>query len=137
MRKVFIKDLAEARAKSLFTKDFFLTVTDSWYLDELFRFENNTKKTLGKNPRRTEKDYYMELMSNLFNSYEDKFYSGPLAQNAYGECINCFDKLLRIIEQSNKKFSQFDIDEDTIKKIKDLGNIFVYKHNEFCEDANK
>ena len=136
MRKVFIKDLAEARAKSLFTKDFFLTVTDSWYLDELFRFENKTKEMFGKNPRRTEKDYYMELMSNLFNSYEDKFYSGPLAQSAYGECINCFDKLLRIIEQSNKKFSQFNIDEDTIKKIKDLGNIFVYKHNEFCSQNN-
>lgn len=31
-------------------------------------------------------------------------------------------------------YSKFNIDEDTIKQLKTIGNIFVKKHNEFCKD---
>ena len=35
---------------------------------------------------------------------------------------------------ANEKLHQFNIDEDTIKEIKRIGNIFVDKHNEFCKN---
>lgn len=35
----FIKKLAEIRAQEIFTPEYFEKVTDSWYLDEKFRFE--------------------------------------------------------------------------------------------------
>lgn len=49
----FIKSLAELRAKEIFTKDFFRTYTDSWYLDELFRFENQCVDTKDVNLQKT------------------------------------------------------------------------------------
>lgn len=132
MSESFIKHLAKTRAEELFTKEYFLKVTDSWFLDELFRFEGCQIGVEAREPNEDEKDIYMKYMSQFFDEYKDKWYSGPLAQDCYSQCIDCFDKLLKLIDYGNKKFQEFNIDDDTIKKIKDLGNVFVNKHNEFC-----
>ena len=133
MKESFIKKLAEARAQEIFTAEYFKHVTDSWYLDEKFRFEQMQVAPDWNNPTKEEADIYMKYLDKLFDSYRDKYYGGPLAQDAYGKCIDCVDKILKVIEYGNKNYHLFEIDDETIKKIKDIGNIFVKKHNEFCE----
>ena len=133
MTKEFIQKLAQKRAKEIFTPEFFQHVTDSWYLDEKFRFEDLQVGSEGRKPRKNEVDIYMKYLDDLFRKYEDRFYPEVLAQNCYGSCINYFKKIFEFIDYGNKTYSQFNIDEDTIQKLKDLANIFVYKHNEFCE----
>lgn len=133
MKESFIKKLAFYRAKKIFTPEYFKTVTDSWYLDELFVFEEFKIGKEERKPTEEEKDIYMKELSNLFDDYRDRYYGEPLAQDCYSKCIDCFDKLLNIIEYGNEKCRCFEIDEETIKKVKNLGNIFVNKHNEFCK----
>lgn len=133
MTENFIKHLAEDRAEKIFTKEYFTTVTDSWYLDELFRFKGLKVGTKERKPTDDEADIYMKFLDKLFDKYKDKFYSGPLAQDAYSKCIDYIDKILKVIEYGNEKYSEFSIDDELIRKIKDIGNIFVNKHNEFCK----
>lgn len=136
MSEEFIKKLAELRAQEIFTAEYFQTVTDSWYLDEKFRFEQMQVGPNWNNPTKKEADIYMKYLDDLFDSYKDKFYSGPLAQDAYGRCIDYIDKILKVIEYGNTKYIEFNIDEDTIKEIKRIGNIFVNKHNAFSPKQN-
>ena len=133
MNKEFILKLAQKRAEELFTPEFFQHVTDSWYLDEKFRFEGLQVGLKGRHPNKNEANIYMGYLDDLFKEYEDKFYPDALAQSCYGSCINHFKKIFEFIDYGNKTYSQFNIDEETIQKLKDLANIFVYKHNEFCK----
>ena len=133
MEKEFILQLAQKRAEELFTTDFFQHVTDSWYFDEKVRFECLQDRLENSNSIKDEVDIYMKYLDAMFIEYEDKFYPYELAQNCYGECINHFSNILGLINYGNKTYSQFNIDEDTIKKLKELANIFAYKHNEFCD----
>ena len=132
MEKEFILKLAQKRAEELFTTDFFHHVTDSWYFDEKLRFEHLRVDLENSHPTKDDVDIYMKYLDDLFREYENKLYSYELAQNCYGTCINHFTKIFKIIDYGNKTCSHFNIDEDTIKKLKELANIFVYKHNEFC-----
>lgn len=136
MEKEFILKLAQKRAKELFTTDFFHHVTDSWYFDEKLRFEHSRVDLENSHPIKDDVDIYMKYLDDLFREYENKLYSYELAQNCYGTCINHFTKIFKIIDYGNKTCSHFNIDEDTIKKLKELANIFVYKHNEFCEQIS-
>ena len=111
---------------------YFQHVTDSWYFDEKLRFEHSRVDLENSHPTKDEVDIYMKYLDDLFIEYEDKLYPYELAQNCYGECINHFMNIFELIDYGNKTYSQFNIDEDTIKKLKELANIFVYKHNEFC-----
>ena len=133
MEKEFILKLAQKRAEELFTTDFFHHVTDSWYFDEKLRFEHLRVDLENSNPTKDDVDIYMKYLDDLFREYENKLYSYELAQNCYGTCINHFTKIFKIIDSGNKTCSHFNIDEDTIKKLKELANIFFYKHNKFCE----
>lgn len=135
MKESFIQKLAEARADCIFQHDYYMQVTDSWYLDEKFRFEDLHVGPEGRKPTQKEADIYMKYLADLFEKYKDKWYGDALAQNAYGECINHFREILNIITAANKTYHQFNIDEETIKDIKRIGNIFVAKHNEFCKDG--
>lgn len=135
MSEDFIKNIALARAKKIFTRKFFETCTDSWYLDEKFYFEGLKVGINERKPTKKESNIYMKYLDELFDSYKDKFYSGPLAQDAYGKCIDCIDKILKVIEYGNNKYSEFNIDENTIKEIKRIGNIFVTKHNKFSPNV--
>ena len=136
MEKEFILKLAQKRAEELFTTDFFHHVTDSWYFDEKLRFEHSRVDLENSHPTKDDVDIYMKYLDDLFREYENKLYSYELAQNCYGTCINHFTKIFKIIDYGNKTCSQFNIDEDTIKKLKELANIFVHKHNEFCEQIS-
>ena len=136
MEKEFILKLAQKRAEELFTTDFFHHVTDSWYFDEKLRFEHSRVDLENSHPTKDDVDIYMIYLDDLSREYENKLYSQELAQNCYGTCINHFIKIFKIIDYGNKTCSQFNIDEDTIKKLKELANIFVYKHNEFCEQIS-
>ena len=89
MTERFIKNLANSRADNIFTAEYYKHVTDSWYLDEKFRFEDLEVEPEGRKPTEEEADIYMKYL-----------------------CI----------------------DEDTIKQLKTIANIFVKKHNEFCKD---
>ena len=133
MNKEFILELAQKRAEELFTTDFFQHVTDSWYFDEKLRFEHSRVDLENRHPTKDEVDIYMKYLDDLFIEYESKLYSCELAQNCYGKCINHFTKIFELIDYGNKTYYKFNIDEDTIKKLKELANIFVYKHNKFCE----
>ena len=134
MSNEFIKKLAELRAKEIFTAEYYKHVTDSWYLDEKFLFEDAQVGPEGRKPTKKEADIYMGYLSDLFEEYKDKWYGGALAQDHYARCIDFFKQIFDTIEIGNKKCSQFNIDDETIHKLKDLANIFVYKHNEFCKN---
>lgn len=127
MKKEDIIKAAQERAKEIFTQEYFVHVTDSWYYDEMFEFENKFGRVTHK-----EKNIYIDEMARLFDEYEDRYYAEVNAQVAYGDCIDCIDKLLRVIDKS-QRYSKFEVDEKTIQSIKDIGNIFVNKHNEFCK----
>jgi len=133
MKKEFVYKLAELRADEIFTKEYFLHVTDSWYFDELAEFKSKKYGIDGRRPTKQENEWYGDAISDLFDKYKEKFYAGELAQDCYGRCIDNFDKIFKCIEYGNKYYSKFNIDEETIQKLKDLANIFVYKHNEFCK----
>lgn len=133
MSKEFIKKLAESRAAEIFTSEFYLHVTDSWYLDEKFRFEDLKVGSEGRKPTKKEADIYMGYLADLFEKYRDKWYGDVLAQDYYARCIGFFHQIFDTIEIGNKTYSQFNIDEETIQKLKDIANIFVTKHNEFCK----
>ena len=133
MSETFIKKLAEARAEEIFTKEYYQHVTDSWYLDEKFRFEGLKVGTKGRKPTKKEADVYMTYLSDLFEQYRDKWYGDVLAQDYYGKCIGFFRQILDTIEIGNQTYSQFNVDTETINKIKDIANIFVEKHNSFCK----
>lgn len=134
MSNEFIQKLAHQRAEEIFTAEYYLHVTDSWYLDEKFRFEELKVSTNSRKPTRKEADIYMGYMQDYFDEYKDKFYAGPLAQDAYGKCIDCISKLLKVIEYGNSHYSEFFVGESVIKDIKYIGNIFVDKHNSFCKN---
>ena len=131
----FIKKLAKTRADELFTREYYQHVTDSWYLDEKFRFEGMKVGKESRKPLMEEAEIYMGFLSGMFDSYKDKFYSCELAQDCYGKCIDEFRKIFECIEYGNRNYSKFEIDEQTIRNLKDIANVFVRKHNEFCEHA--
>ena len=133
MSETFIQKLAETRAEEIFTKEYYQHVTDSWYLDEKFRFEGLQIGTKGRKPTKKEADVYMNYLSDLFEKYKDKWYGDALAQDYYARCIGFFKQILDTIEIGNENYSQFNVDAETINKIKDIGNIFVEKHNSFCK----
>ena len=133
MTENFIKKLAESRAEEIFTSEYYKHVTDSWYLDEKFRFEDLKVGIKGRKPTKKEADVYMGYLSNLFEKYKNKWYGDVLAQNCYENCIECFEKIFKFIDYGNETYSKFNIDDETIQKLKDIANIFVYKHNEFCQ----
>jgi len=133
MTKEFVYKLAKLRADEIFTKEYFQHVTDSWYFDELAEFKSKLYGVECRRPNKQEKEWYGDAISDLFDKYKEKFYAGELAQDCYGRCIDNFNKIFKCIEYGNKYYSKFDIDEETIQKLKDLANIFVYKHNEFCK----
>lgn len=133
MTKEFVYKLAKLRAKEIFTKEYFQHVTDSWYFDELAEFKSKKYGIEGCKPTKQEKEWYGDAISDLFEKYKDKWYGDILAQDYYAKCIGFFHQIFDTIEIGNEKYSQFNIDEETIQKLKDLANIFVYKHNEFCE----
>ena len=133
MSNEFIQKLAHQRAEEIFTAEYYLHVTDSWYLDEMFRFEGLQVGTNSRKPTKKEADIHMGYMQDYFDEYKDKYYGGPLAQDAYGKCIDCIDKILKVIEYGNTNYHLFEIDDETIKNVKEIGNIFVNKHNEFCK----
>jgi len=133
MTEEFIKKLAESRADCIFQPEYYEHVTDSWYLDEKFRFEDLQVGPEGRKPTKKEADIYMKYLDNLFREYEDRFYPDVLAQSCYGSCINYFKKIFELIDHGNKSYSRFNIDEDTIQKLKDIANIFVKEHNAFCK----
>ena len=134
MTESFIKKLAQKRAEEIFTKEYFLNVTDSWYFDELAEFKSKKYGVEGRHPTKQEKEWYGNVIYDLFDEYKEKFYASELAQDCYGNCIDCFKKIFKYIEYGNQYYSKFDIDKDTIQKLKDIANIFVTKHNEFCEN---
>lgn len=134
MTERFIKNLAYSRADSIFTAEYYKHVTDSWYLDEKFGFENLKVGPNGRKPTSEEADIYMKYLCEYFEQYKDKWYGDVLAQDYYGRCIGFFKQIFDTIEIGNKTYSQFNIDEDTVQKLKDIANIFVYKHNEFCKN---
>lgn len=136
MTKEFVYKLAKLRAEEIFTPEYFQHVTDSWYFDELTEFRSKKYGVEGRHPTKQEREWYGDAISDLFDEYKEKFYAGELAQDCYGKCIDNFSKIFKYIEYGNKYYSKFDIDEETIKKLKDIANIFVYKHNEFCETKN-
>ena len=133
MTERFIKNLANSRADSIFTAEYYKHVTDSWYLDEKFRFEDLKVGPEGRKPTKKEADVYMEYLADLFEKYRDKWYGDVLAQDYYAKCIGFFHQIFDTIEIGNKTYSQFNIDTETINKLKDIANIFVKKHNEFCK----
>ena len=133
MTESFIQKLAKSRAEEIFTAEYYLHVTDSWYLDEKFRFEDLQVGPKSRKPTKKEADIYMGYMQDYFDEYKEKFYAGPLAQDAYRKCIDYMHKIFDVIKYGNEHYSQFNIDEETIQKLKDIGNIFVDKHNSFCK----
>lgn len=134
MSESFIQKIAKSRAEEIFTAEYYLHVTDSWYLDEKFRFEDLKVGPEGKKPTKKEADIYMGYMQDYFDEYKEKFYSGPLAQDAYGKCIDYMHKILDVIEYGNSHYSEFFIGETVIQDLKYIGNIFVDKHNSFCKN---
>lgn len=134
MTEHFIKNLAYARANCIFQPEYYKHVTDSWFLDEMFRFEDLQVGPKGRKPTKKEAEIYMKYLSEYFEQYKDKWYGDALAQDYYGKCIGFFKQIFDTIEIGNAKYSKFNIDEDTIKQLKNIANIFVSKHNEFCKD---
>lgn len=129
MNNDFIKSLAELRAKELFTKDFFRTCTDSWYLDEVFRFKNQHVGKNGRKPTEIEVDKYMICMQLFKDSYQDNYFGIENALVSYSQIIDGLRDILKQIEECKKKYKNFTCPDDIITEINQVGNYFVNMYN--------
>ena len=126
----FIKHIAEIRAKELFTKEFFETATDSWYGDELNRFEGFEVGPMARKPYIEETNKYMSYLSQLKYEYYDNLFSSENAIGYYSPIINKLREIIDIIEEAKDKSKAFECSDDITLKIKQIGNYFVDKYNE-------
>lgn len=99
----FIRRLAQRRAESIFTKEYFKSVTDSWYMDELFYFEEIEIGVEGRKPVQLEIDLYMDELSKLFTEYENLYYGETYAIICYKHYKNILTQLLNTINDDQEK----------------------------------
>jgi len=125
----FIKQIAELRAKELFTKEFFETCTDSWYFDEMDRFESCEVTGSFRKPFKNEVDTYMSYISQLKDEYYDNLFSSENAMGYYAPIINRLHDIINIIDEAKEKSKAFECPSDITLKIKQIGNYFVDKYN--------
>lgn len=130
MTDEFIKSLAKTRAEELFTKEFFETATDSWYLDEMFRFESMQLPVSLETPTEEEADKYMSWMHEYKNIYEDNYYTSENALFSYQSLINKLHEVIDEIEESKKRYKAFECSPEITLKIKQVGNYFVELYNQ-------
>ena len=126
----FIKHIAESRAKELFTKEFFETATDSWYFDEMNRFEDFEVGPGFRKPFKKEVDIYMSYLSQFKDEYYDNLFSSENAMGFYAPIINNLRDIVNIIDEAKEKSKAFECPSDITLKIKQIGNYFVDKYNE-------
>ena len=136
MSEDFIKNIALARAKKLFTKDFFETCTDSWYEDERDWFENCEVGKERKNPSEKDVSIYMSNMQEQFNIYQDNYFGIENAVCSYGHIINEIRDIVEQIEEYKKRYKEFECPDDITLKLKQVGNYFVNIHNELLPIYN-
>ena len=132
----FIKHIAESRAKELFTKEFFETATDSWYFDEMGRFEACEVTSSFRKPFKEEVDIYMSYLSKFKDEYYDNLFSSENAIGFYAPIINRFHEIIDIIEEGKEKSKAFKCTPDIIMKLGQIGNYFVDNYNEELEIDN-
>jgi len=132
----FIKHIAESRAKELFTKEFFETVTDSWYFDEMDRFEACEVTSSFRKPFKEEVDIYMSYLSKFKDEYYDNLFSSENAIGFYAPIINRLHEIIDIIEEGKEKSKAFKCTPDIIMKLEQIGNYFVDNYNEELEIDN-
>lgn len=130
MTDKFIKQIAELRAKELFTKEFFETCADSWYGDEFFEFKAKEVGMKRRNPTDDEAYKYMGYLQKLKDKYYDEFFTSENAFTQYSVIINKIQDILDLIEEGNNKYKAFECGPDITLKIKQVGNYFVDKYNE-------
>lgn len=126
----FIKHIAESRAKELFTKEFFENCTDSWYFDEMNRFEDFEVGSGFRKPFKKEVDTYMSYLSQFKDEYYDNLFSSENAMGFYAPIINKLRDIVNIIDEAKEKSKAFECPSDITLKIKQTGNYFVDKYNE-------
>lgn len=126
----FIKHIAESRAKELFTKEFFENCTDSWYFDEMDRFEACEVTSSFRKPFKKEVDTYMSYLSKFKDEYYDNLFSSENAMGFYAPIINNLRDIVNIIDEAKEKSKAFECPSDITLKIKQIGNYFVDKYNE-------
>ena len=133
----FIKHIAESRAKELFTKEFFENCTDSWYFDEMDRFEACEVGTGFRKPFKSEVDTYMSYLNQFKDEYYDNLFSSENAMGFYAPIINKIRDIVNIIDEAKEKSKAFECPSDITLKIKQIGNYFVDKYNkELAIDNN-
>ena len=132
----FIKHIAESRAKELFTKEFFETATDSWYFDEMDKFEAYEVTSSFRKPFKKEVDTYMSYLCQFKDEYYDNLFSSENAMGFYAPIINRLRDIVNIIDEAKEKSKAFECPSDITLKIKQIGNYFVDKYNEELEINN-
>lgn len=118
-----IKRLAQQRAESIFTKEYFKFVTDSWYMDELFRFEEIEIGEEGRKPIQLEIDIYMSELNKLFKEYENKYYGDVYATTSYKHYKNTLAQLLETMN-NDQETNECVVIPDNIKEL--LNSVLEY-----------
>ena len=129
MTNKYLKELAELRAKELFTKEFFETCTDSWYYDEFFEFKSKEVGPKKRKPTDNAAYKYMGYLQNLKDEYYDNLYSSEHAMEYYGDIISKFREIINTINVGKDKSKKFECTDDIYDNIRSIGNYFVYKYN--------
>lgn len=132
----FIKTIATNRAKELFTKEFFNICTDSWYLDEKFRFESFKVGKDQRKPTEEESDKYMGWLQLYKDNYQDNYFSIENAVCSYSQIIDEIRDIVEQIEEYKKRYKDFECPVDITLKLKQVGNYFVNIHNELLPIYN-
>lgn len=124
MDSEFIQALAKKRAQEIFDKEFFENCTDSWYFNEMTEFESSRHQASEE-----EISEYMKCLSDLFDKYQDSYFTKENAMCAYGAIINQLREVVDRIEVSGKRYKAFECDEKILQQLKDVGNYFVKIYN--------
>lgn len=127
MTQQFIEKLAEARAKELFTKQFYVNCSDSWYYDEWFEFEEKKIGVEARKPTQEEVEIYMAKLNRLFDDYEDIHFGEKYVKIAYKDYARNISNLLEEIEVDKIRYSKLSIDEDIMKKLVEIKEYFEAK----------
>lgn len=112
-----VEEMAEDRAEELFTEDFFDTMTDSWYLDEVFKFEEN-----GLDDEDTSR--YMDVLVRLKDVYYDRLFPNQRSNAACMHFANELSAVVAGIEEAKGKLSGFNVDDTVTDKLADVINTF-------------
>lgn len=131
MTKEFLHKVAEHRANSIFTPEYYAKATDSWYYDELFHFQSLKFGVEQTSPTEEDTENYMDKLYELFYKKYDEYFGDDNAKFAYKGAFNALKNLVEQIAKDKERYKKFEVDESIEKMIESCRTYFLEKYKAY------